>query len=82
MKPGPKVKPKIYSIILEPDLKAMERKKEFYFNAYLAKDFKPREHLASDSTYLGLQKKVLDILNTDAQPKDRVNPTQLQFKIY
>jgi len=82
MKPGVKPKPKIFTVVIEPDFQAMERKKEFYFQAYLCKDFRPREHLASDNTYLGLRQKVLDVLNTDKLPRDRINNNQLQFKIY
>lgn len=81
-KPGVKPKPKIFTVVIEPDGKIIEQKKEFYFHAYLAKDFRPREHLASDSTYTGLRKKVLDVLNIGLSPKDKINNDQLQFKIY
>lgn len=81
-KPGPKVKPKIYTVVIEPDLVMMVRKNHFYFHGYLCKDFKPREHLASDCTYVGLRQKILDVLNIGLSPRDRINNDQLLFKIY
>ena len=82
MKPGVKAKPPVYTVVLEPDFKLMERNKEFFFNAYLAKDFRPREHIAGDSSYINLRSKVLNFLNIDKQPKDRIRNEQIQFKIF
>lgn len=82
MKPGPKIKPQVYTIILEPDAAATIRKNAFWFESYLAQDFRNRVHIAGGSDFTQLKHKVLDYLNTGKLPKDRVNPEQLLFKIY